>query len=116
MKRLLRNIYDFFIRQRQGGTTTLLKKVAAENDVWVLVPNVQMKEEFGPQAIDFYDLQDMMGKDKKPILVDNYTMIRLCEEFSLNMSELQTSLHEKRILLENIERLIRDHKHNRSPF
>ena len=116
MKRLLRNVYDFFIRQRQSGTSTLLKKVAAENDVWILVPNEKMKEEFGPQAIDFYDLQEMMGTEKKPILVDNYTMIRLCEEFHLNISELQTSLHEKSLLLDNIERLIRDHKHNRSPF
>lgn len=116
MKKLLRNVYDFFIRQRQGGTTTLLKKVAAENDVWILVPNAQMKEEFGPQAIDFYDLAYMMGKDKKPILVDNYTMIRLCEEFHLNMLELQNSIHEKSILLDNIEQLIQDHRHKRSLF
>ncbi len=106
MKRLLRNICEFFLSQRQSGTTTLLKSVAANNDVWVLVPNAEMKREFGAQGISFDDLERMDRKAKKPILIDNYTMLKVCDEFKINIKELETLVMDRDKLINSVEHLI----------
>lgn len=41
--KLLENLYSFVLSLRRGGTTTLIKEIASEKDVWVLVPNKEMR-------------------------------------------------------------------------
>jgi Cft2 family RNA processing exonuclease len=43
IRKLLSNLFSFVTDLRRSGTTTLIQKVASENDVWVLVPNQQIK-------------------------------------------------------------------------
>ena len=116
MKRLLRLVCDFFISQRQGGTTTLLKKVAANNDVWVLIPNAEMKSEFGSQGVSFDDLERMQGKAKKPILIDNYTMLKLCDDFNINIKELEHSIKERDVLINSIDHLVHEFQRNKPQY
>ncbi|NBR14936.1 MAG: hypothetical protein EBU01_10225 [Crocinitomicaceae bacterium] len=113
MKRLLRLVCDFFISQRASGTTTLLKSVAANNDVWVLVPNAEMKSEFGSQGVSFDDLERMQGKAKKPILVDNYTMLKLCDDFNINITELEQLVKDRDVLINSIDHLIHEFQRNK---
>ncbi len=64
----------------------LLKKIAAENDVWVLVINSEAKKEFGENAITPFEANKLIGLKPKPILVDNATLMKLSE---LSLSEFE---------------------------
>ena len=103
---LLRNLSEFFISMRGSGTTTLIKKVASENDVYVLVPNEQMAKEFGENAITFEGLDKVRGLKPKPILLDNYTLRQL-SELSLNeYNDLDSKIKTRNMLLRDIKHLI----------
>lgn len=95
IKKLLLNLYSFTADLRRSGTTTLIQKVASENDVWVLVPNQQMKKEFGESGVTFEELDRMKGYKPKPILLDNYTLLQL-SELSLKEYERLDSAIKKR--------------------
>lgn len=106
---ILRNLSGFLLSMRGSGTTTLIKKVAIENDVYVLVPYEQMGQEFGDHAITFNRLGKARGLKPKPILTDNYTL-REISELSLNkfdildaeIKELQSKLfHANRLRMED---------------
>jgi len=88
---LIDNILSFLFSQRQSGTTSLLKKIAKENDVWVLVADEVQKKEFGDKAVSIEDLK--MGIPNKPILFDNYTIMKLT---SLSQSEILNLLEKVR--------------------
>ena len=108
IRKLFFNLFSFVTDLRRSGTTTLIKKVASENDVWVLVPNQESKKEFGEGAITFYELDKMKGCEPKPILLDNYTLLKL-SELSLNEYErLDFSIKERNRLVRNIKREIEE--------
>lgn len=116
MKKLLRQVVEFFISQRRSGTTRLIRHTAEHNDVWVLVPNAEMKKEFGDKGVSFDDLERMRGAERKPILVDNYTMLKLCEEFDINIKKLEEAIKERETLINSIEHLIGRFKRNEKQF
>ncbi len=107
MRKLLKNMFRFLIEQRQSGTTTLLKTIAANNDVWVLVPDQQTKGQFNGSAITLDELDRMGSKSHKPILVDNYTMIKLCELVDVEIIGLDNAISERENLIEKMEDLIK---------
>ena len=107
VRKLLTNLFSFVTDLRRSGTTTLIKKVASENDVWVLVPNQQMKKEFGESAVTFEELDRIKGCKSKPILLDNYTLLQL-SELSLNEYErLDLSIKKRNRLIRTIRDEIR---------
>ena len=71
IRRFLRNLFEFTVGLRRSGTTTLIKKVAEQNDVWVIVPNQEHKKLFGDYALSLHELDKMQGSKPKPILLDN---------------------------------------------
>lgn len=100
IRKILLNLSSFVVGLRRSGTTTLIKKVASENDVWVLVPNQQMKKVFGESAITFNELEKIKGCKPKPILLDNSTLLIL--------SELSLKEYEKHdLMVKKRNRLIR---------
>ena len=104
IRKLLSNLFSFVTDLRRSGTSTLIQKVASENDVWVLVPNQQMKEKFGESGVTFDELDRMKGCKSKPILLDNHSLLQL-SELSLNEYERLDLMIKKR---NRLIRTIRD--------
>ena len=79
MKNVFKSVFNFVLSQRRSGTTTLIKKIADENDVWVLVPNMSDSLQFKKgSAISVHQLCGSSdGLEGRPILVDNATLLRL---------------------------------------
>ena len=102
IKKLMNDVYVFFNSMRRSGTTSLLQKIAAENDVWVLVPTEVEKREFGEKAITFHEISRMGGKVKKPILVDNYTLLNLSGEAAREFTALETMIARRDKLIKTI--------------
>lgn len=77
----LKGLYDYLQRNRNSGTTTLIQKVAQENVVVVVIAATmeQGKRMFGDKAIVINSTRmGGMGRQRKPILIDNFTLLELC--------------------------------------
>lgn len=102
IKTLMNNVYFFIDSMRISGTTTLIQKIASENDVWVLVPDSTQKHAFGEKAITFDEISRMGARDKKPILFDNYTLLRLSESVIREFTTLESMIAERDKLIKTI--------------
>lgn len=102
IRKVLSNIYDFFVSSRRSGTTTLIKKIASENDVWVLVLNQEHKKEFGEKAISIEYLKDTKGRKSKPILIDNLTLIMLTEYSIIEIQSLDLEIEKRNKFIRKI--------------
>ena len=99
----LQSFLSFLIRNRQSGHTTLVNKLAKENDVYVIVHNTKAKEIFDKDVQEklytINQFQRLLGKDKKPILVDNATLHKLFTDALLEMGKQEEIIaHQKKTL------------------
>lgn len=106
VRTLLRSLTEFTISMRRSGTTTLIQKVANENDVYVLVPTAEAGKVFGEKAVTFDELSRMRGMKKKPILFDNYTLLQLSELSLDEYNNLDMKIEKRNRLLKDIKDLI----------
>jgi len=110
----IKNLFEFLLQSRRSGTTTLLKKIADVNNVWVLVPNFEMKQEFGKCGITLEELKEVRGYQTKPILLDNYTLLELTESTLQEFKTLDEYINHLSNLTKNIKNMINEfeQKHN----
>jgi len=102
IRRYLKNLFEFTVGLRRSGTTTLIKKVAEQNDVWVIVPNQETKKMFGDYALSISELDKMKGCKVKPILLDNSTIMQLCELSLDEMNNLNLAIKKRNKLIRTI--------------
>jgi hypothetical protein len=75
------SLLEFLLSKRKSGTTTLLQKIASENDVFVLVQTKEESESFyDGKAIALSDLRKLNGVKDKPILIETSLIISLLRE------------------------------------
>ena len=110
----LKNVYDFFKKNRQSGTTTLLEKIYDKEDVYVLVSNERQKNNFKTNKNkkniftleNLYNNQKTIALSKKPILIDNYLMLKLLE-MSINENEyLTTELYDYILIINKLNTIL----------
>lgn len=113
-KSIFLGLRELLLRSRQSGTTSLLQKIAAKNDVWVLVADEKSGQAFGDKAITLNDLDITRGMGRlrihgvtpKPILVDNYMLIRLSEDSIMQFEDLELMIKNQKDLIKNIKHQI----------
>lgn len=98
---MLSRVESFLFSMRHSGTTSLLKTIAAENDVWVLVADEEHAREFGDKGISLGQIK--MGLDSKPILFDNYTIMRLTAIGQDEILKLTEEVRHREELIFDIE-------------
>jgi len=102
-------VESFLHSMRHSGTTSLLKKIAAENDVWVLVADEEHAREFGDKGVTISKVQ--LGVDKKPILFDNYTILRLTGLAQDELMNLTEQVRRREDLIFDIETKIKSFRY-----
>lgn len=112
----LRNICQFLFNQRGSGTTTLIKKISDENDVYVLVPNEQIKKVFGKNAISINDIYYNVRLSPKPVLMDNSMLLELVDNSLKEINYLKTKVYKRNQFIkkikEDIDQFYRENKEN----
>lgn len=93
---VLHDLRMFLSHNRGSGTSTILKRIASEKDVYVLVSNERMRREFGDCAVTLDGLYNKYGLDRKPILFDNHVLIVLVEEILDELNKLENKLKKWR--------------------
>jgi hypothetical protein len=106
----LQNILTHLIENRQVGTTTLIKKIAAENDVYVLVHRLEMRNDFDPAVrkniVTPETLHKLKGKPGKPILVDNGLLHGLLVDALLEIGTKEEIIAHRNHVLSTIQDVI----------
>ncbi len=102
-----RDIKTFMSINRGSGTTTLIKKIANENDVFVLVPSDMVGKMIGKSAVNINKLNNIRGLQKKPILLDNFTLIELTNKTIEELQKLNGEICKRDDLIKEIYNLIR---------
>lgn len=76
-------VLNFILKNRRSGTTTLIKKIASENDCYVVV---RFKQEIDKEYLEIKDkcitleqLTQFDGLPQKPILFESQAIKELCE-------------------------------------
>lgn len=108
IREILQAIYRTVFEARRMGTSTMLKKLASENDVYILVPNGKCKEMFGDSAITFGELikNGGLGRSPKPLLLDNFTLLELTRETFDEIARLEGEVVRRDQLIHTISRAI----------
>lgn len=110
VKQMLHGLMNFFQEQRRSGTTTMILKIAKENDVYVLLPNLEMADteykEVKGKCVNMQYLRDMTGKPTKPILVDNFTMLELIQKSYNEIAHQEHEVAERHKALLDIKKII----------
>lgn len=102
IRRVLLYLAAFVANQRGSGTTTLIKKIASENDVWVLVYDQKQKKQFGDSAITLGELANMDGYNSKPILIDNHALLELASTSDEEFKRLDSLIERRNKLIKTI--------------
>ena len=105
---LFTHLRAFLGSMRKTGTTTLLKKIAEENDVWVLVANSEQAKEFGDKAMTISDLK--LGVERKPILFDPYSVEYLSGVAQDEIMDLLEKIRRRDDLISDVDARISAYK------
>jgi len=77
------DLLNLYMRNRRSGATTILKEVATNHDVSIILLNQEMAREFGKSGVSINSfVKDLMGTSPKPIFLDNGTMMRFLQEIN----------------------------------
>ena len=98
---IIKSVFDFMIRNRATGTSTLIKEISEKNDCYVLVGNESETKEF-KNSINILNISRYRGLANKPILVDNYALIKILDSAKTRFDVLYEENEKlKKILKEN---------------
>lgn len=108
--RYINYILKFLLSNRRGGTTTLIKKIAAENDCYIIVRHADdIKSEFRQfkdKCITLDQLLTADGIPPKPILFETTAIKHLVETYKQQYESLHNENVSRDIALSNIKRAI----------
>lgn len=80
----LKSLMGLLANTRQTGQTTLLNKIAKNEDVYIVVHNHQMKELFNrnnqKKIISISELDKLRGAKPKPFLIDNALLYQIIHD------------------------------------
>ena len=87
MKNILKELYYFMAKNRQSGTTTLLKEIVSKKDCHIITHTQAFaKKEFKHTGISLTSLQGL-GREKKPVLFDNAAIEKLINDTLVYIAE-----------------------------
>ena len=79
-RKLFEEILKFMQQNRRAGTTTLIQNAVTGKKAWILATDQDHAMTFdAPGAVSIQHLYWTKGKSPMPVLVDNYTFIKILE-------------------------------------
>ena len=101
--KILQQFLNVLMRNRQCGHTTLIEKLAKENDVYVLVHNQRMRDVFDKEIhhklFTLRQLDKLSTLEPKPILIDNAALHVLLTDSILKIGTQEEIIaHQKHVL------------------
>lgn len=107
----LQKILQHLIDNRQVGTTTLIRKVAKENDIYVLVRQTEERIDFDKSVRKNVITPETLYKIKegkeKPILIDNGILHELLVDTLLKIGEQEEIINKKNRALKEIKEFVK---------
>lgn len=114
--KLINNLRIFFGSNARSGTSTLVKQISQKHDVIILAGSDRSKHQDFKECKNVISLTDLNSNkgslglyfgNKLPIMIDNFTVIRLIE-----MSELEIASRDDSIRKLNSKIKEKEYNHN----
>lgn len=106
----MENFLSLLMGNRKVGYTTLINKIAMENDVYVVVHNHNMIEEFDKsirhKIVTLENLRILEAAEKKPILIDNAVLHLILRDALLEFGTQQEKLIHKDHIINTIKEVL----------
>ena len=87
-----------------------MNKLAKENDVYVIVQNTKSKELFDrdvqKKLFSINQFEKLLGREKKPILLDNYTLNELVTNALLEIGKQEEIIDHQKSVLSAVTKVI----------
>lgn len=99
-------VLNFILKNRRSGTTTLIKKIAAENDCYIVVrfhQEIKYYEEVKDKCITLEQLFNFDGLPTKPILFESQAIKELCELAKERFEVVRNQNFKRDVLLQKIK-------------
>jgi len=100
-------VLNFILKNRRSGTTTLIKKIAAENDCYVVVRFQQeiksQYREIKDKCITLEQLFNFDGFPTKPILFESQAIKEMCELAKERFEVVRNQNFKRDVLLKKIK-------------
>jgi len=106
----LNYLLGFILKNRRSGTTTLIKKIASENDCYVVVrfqqEIISEYNDIKDKCITLEQLFDTNGLPEKPILFETQAIKYICETSKNNLETLYKHNYKRDLALKKIKESI----------
>lgn len=110
--RFIYHVLGFILKNRRGGTTTLIKKIAAENDCYVVVRfHDEIKHEYRDikeKCLTLEQLLNFDGLPAKPILFETQAIKEMCELAKERFEVVRNQNFKRDVLLQKIKQSLVD--------
>ena len=99
-------VLNFILHNRKSGTTTLIRKIAAENDCYIVVRfsrEIESYKDVKDKCITLEQLFDFKNLPKKPILFESQAIKEMCELAKASYEVVKNQNLRRDALLKNIK-------------
>ena len=102
---IIKGVFDFMIRHRSSETSTLIKEISEKNDCYILVGNEIETKQF-KNSINILNIAKYRDLENKPILVDNYALLKILDSAMTRFYVLYEENEKLRKQIEEIDKKV----------
>lgn len=110
IKQVLMRLNEFLRDNRRTGHTSLLNKIGKEHDVYIIVHDMKMREEFDPEVQDklilITNISILQSAPNKPILFDNKVLMNLSYDIISVIEDKQLEISRQKNVLNSINNIL----------
>ena len=107
---IFRRFLAFMMNNRKTGHTSLLEKIAKENDVYIIIDHQESKKNFSEDVhanlVPLTELYRLEGIENKPVLIDNDALQTMLRQMLLECGTLEEQNKLRDHHLQQIEHIL----------
>jgi AAA+ ATPase superfamily predicted ATPase len=115
VKQRMKRFLEFLMGNRQTGHTSLLNKIGKEHDVYIIVHNMQIFDEFSPEVKDklipIDNISILQAAPNKPVLLDNKVLLDLLDDSIRNIEYKEDLIYHYKETINKIKDVIKENDH-----
>ena len=114
IKQTLMRFIEFLQINRRTGHTSLLNEIGKKNDVYIIIHDMRMREEFDPEIrdklISITNISILQGAPNKPVLLDNKALLDLLNDSVEKINDLAAVAQQRKEILQSINELLSENE------
>jgi len=115
IKQRMKRFLEFLIENRQTGHTSLLNKIGKKHDIYIIVHNAKMVNEFDSEVqskiIPIDNISILQAAPNKPVLLDNKILLDLLNDSIKNIEHKEDIIYYYKESINKIKDIVKENDH-----